>query len=90
MTTNSKDSRNYFNKNYWSSYAGYDLDRDGIGDVPHHPVRLYSLLIEQLPSSVILMNSAFVNILDVTERVVPTLTPEALIDNHPRMTPPAP
>ena len=88
VTTNSKESRNYFDSNYYSSYNGYDLDRDGIGDVEHHPVRLYSLLIERLPSSVVLMHSAFVNILDATERVVPTMTPETLIDKHPRMKPP--
>ena len=87
VTTNSKDSYNHFDRNYWGSYEGYDLDRDGFGDVPHHPVRLYSLLVEQMPSSVILMNSVFVNILDLTERVVPTLTPEALVDLHPRIKP---
>jgi nitrous oxidase accessory protein len=90
VTTNSKDSHNHFDRNYWSSYEGYDLDRDGFGDVPHHPVRLYSLLVEQLPSSVVLMHSAFVNILDLTERVVPTLTPQTLIDRHPRIKPPTP
>ncbi len=90
VTTNSKDSRNHFDRNYWSPYEGYDLDRDGYGDVPYHPVRLYSLLVEQLPSSVILMHSAFVNLLDVTERVVPTMTPETLIDHHPRMKPLSP
>ena len=90
VTTNSKDSRNHFRRNYWDSYDGYDLDRDGYGDVPYHPVRLYSLLVEQLPSSVILMHSTFVNVLDLTERVVPTMTPEALIDATPRMKPPTP
>ena len=90
VTTNSKDSRNHFRRNYWDTYDGYDLDRDGFGDVPYHPVRLYSLLVEQMPSSVILMHSAFVNMLDLTERVVPTMTPETLVDRYPRMKPPSP
>jgi len=90
VTTNSKDSRNHFRRNYWDAYDGYDLDRDGFGDVPYHPVRLYSLLVEQMPSSVILMHSAFVNVLDLTERVVPTMTPETLVDRDPRMKPPSP
>jgi len=87
VTTHSRESSNFFRRNYWSSYEGYDLDRNGIGDVPHHPVRLYSLLVEQMPSSVILMHTAFINILDLTERVVPTITPEALVDAEPLMRP---
>ncbi len=88
VTTNSRISTNLFDRNYWSEYDGYDLDRNGIGDVPFHPVRLYSYLIEQMPSSVILMHSAFVDILDLTERIIPTVTPELLIDRSPRMKPP--
>ena len=88
VTTNSRTQSNYFNQNYWSSYDGYDLNKDGTGDVPFHPVRLYSLLVEQMPSSVILMHTPFVNILDLTERVIPTVTPETLVDMAPRMSPP--
>lgn len=87
VTTNSQQSANFFSKNYWSAYDGYDLDKDGFGDVPYHPVRLYSRLVEQLPSSVILMHSLFVTILDVTERIIPTVTPQTLIDARPRMRP---
>ncbi len=87
VTTNSQQSANFFSKNYWSSYDGYDLDKDGFGDIPFHPVRLYSRLVEQLPSSVILMHSLFVTILDLTERIIPTVTPQTLIDARPRMRP---
>lgn len=88
VTTNSLNSQNTFIGNYWSSYNGYDLNKDGIGDVPFHPVRLYSLLVEKMPSSVILMHTPFVNILDLAERVLPTLTPETLVDSKPLMSPP--
>jgi nitrous oxidase accessory protein len=87
VTTNSRESSNQFSKNFWSDYDGYDLNKDGFGDVPYHPVRLYSYLIEQMPSSVILMHSAFVDILDMTERIIPTVTPELLVDRSPRMKP---
>jgi nitrous oxidase accessory protein len=57
VTTNSFDNENQFIHNYWSRYEGYDLDRNGIGDVPFHPVRLFSVLVEQQQSSLVLMHS---------------------------------
>lgn len=88
VTTNTTNSSSTFDANYWSEYEGYDLDRDGVGDVPHAPVRLYAMMVEQMPSSVILMHSLFVDILDLAERVVPSVTPQTLIDRHPRIRPP--
>lgn len=87
VTTGTRESNNTFRENYWSSYEGYDLDRDGIGDVPYHPVRLYALLVEQLPSAVILMHTAFITMLDLAERIIPTMTPETLVDTRPLMRP---
>jgi len=83
VTTNSRQNFNTFTSNYWSSYRGYDLDRDGVGDVPHHPVRLFALLTEKQPPALVLMNSLFVRIIDTTERVMPVFTPETLVDDHP-------
>ncbi|MBU3740783.1 MAG: nitrous oxide reductase family maturation protein NosD [Candidatus Kapabacteria bacterium] len=87
VTTGTRESNNLFRENYWSAYDGYDLDRDGYGDVPYHPVRLYALLVEQMPSAVILMHTAFITILDLTERIIPTMTPETLVDSKPLMRP---
>ena len=36
-----------FDKNYWSNYTGYDLDKNGIGDVPYRPVKLFSYIVNQ-------------------------------------------
>lgn len=90
VTTNSTTSLNTFHRNFWSAYEGYDLNKDGIGDVPHHPVRLYSMLVEQIPSSVMLMHSLFISILDVAEQIMPSVTPETFVDVSPRMRPPRP
>ena len=71
--------------NYFDSYRGYDLDRDGLGDVPHHPVRLFSLIVEHNPPAIILLRGFFVDVLDAAERVLPSLTPAALTDDRPAM-----
>lgn len=85
VVTNSRRSENSFNSNFWSRYNGYDLDRDGIGDTPYRPVRLFSFIVETRPIAVILLRSFFVDLLDLAERVLPVLTPETLVDETPLM-----
>ena len=86
VVTNSRHSFNTFDSNYWSEYDGYDLDDNGVGDVSYHPVRLFSLLVEQSPPSIVLLESLFVTLVDTAERVMPVFTPETLVDENPRMT----
>ncbi|MEO7963866.1 MAG: nitrous oxide reductase family maturation protein NosD [Gemmatimonadaceae bacterium] len=85
VTTNSRSNFSRFNENYWERYRGYDLDRDGIGDVPHTPVRLFALVVAQTPPTIILMRSLLVDLLDLAEHVLPALTPETLVDQRPLM-----
>ena len=85
VVTNSRSSSNTLEGNYWDSYEGYDLDRNGRGDVPHNPVRLFSLVIERNEPTMILMRSAVVGLLDRAERLLPSLTPERLSDRAPLM-----
>jgi nitrous oxidase accessory protein len=87
VSTNSRQSYNRFEGNYWDAYRGYDLDRDGRGDVPHRPVRLFSILVERNEPSLILLRSFLVQLMDAAESVIPALTPEALVDEKPRMVP---
>lgn len=87
VATNSRQHTSSFSGNYWDDYRGYDLDADGTGDVPFHPVRLFSLVVAQHAPAIALLRSAFVSLLDAAERSLPSLTPETLVDVTPRMRP---
>lgn len=85
IATNSKQNFNTFERNFWDNYAGYDLNKDGFGDVPHHPVSLFSVIITEYKPTLILMRGLFTRMLDLAERVFPSLTPKQLIDAKPAM-----
>lgn len=87
VATNGTMSLNKFDHNYWDKYEGYDLNRDGIGDVPYHPVSMYAMVVEQNPTTLILMRSFMVSLLDKAEKAIPSLTPEHLVDNKPALKP---
>jgi len=86
VTTNGRRVRSSFLGNHWDRYRGYDLDADGTGDLPFRPVRLFAILVERAPVTTILLRSFFVTFLDWTEALIPSLTPENLIDPAPAMT----
>lgn len=83
--TNGSLSLNEFSNNYWDKYEGYDINRDGVGDVPYHPVSMYSMIIEQNPNALMLLRSFTVQLLDKAEKAIPSLTPENLVDKKPMM-----
>ncbi len=85
VMTNSRNSFNQFSRNYWSRYSGYDLDKDGFGDVSYRPVNMFSVLVEKQLASMILIHSLFIELLNIAENIVPSLTPVDLIDQKPRM-----
>jgi nitrous oxidase accessory protein len=81
----SPENSNVFSGNAWDKYQGWDLDRDGIGDVPHRPVELFPTLMQEHPQAMILLRSHFVTLLNVLERMFPTLSPASLQDERPLM-----
>ena len=87
VSTNGSTVMNDFKQNYWDKYEGYDLNKDKIGDVPFHPLSLYSVLVEQNPPVILLFRTFFVDLLDRTEKVIPSLTPESFVDEEPLMRP---
>lgn len=87
LSYNSRLNDNRFEANYWSEYSGYDLDKNGIGDVPHRPVKLFSYIVNQTPETLVLLRSLFVDIINFSEKVSPVFTPDNLLDTKPLMKP---
>lgn len=87
VLTNSRNNFNTFIRNYWNKYNGFDLNKDGFGDTFYRPVKLFSIIVEREPVSLTLLHSLFIEILNIAESVLPSLTPENLIDKRPRMSP---
>jgi len=87
LSYNSKLNDNSFRTNYWSSYTGYDLDKNGFGDVPYRPVKLFSYVVNRTPETIVLLRSLFVDIINFSEKVSPVFTPDNLLDENPLMRP---
>ena len=85
LAINSAPNNNNFDRNYWSEYSAYDLDRDGIGDVPFRPVKLFNYVVNKTPESIVLLRSFFVSIINFSEKVSPAFTPKKVVDNTPYM-----
>ena len=87
IATNGSKTLNKFSYNYWDKYEGYDINKDGCGDIPYHPVSMYSMIVEQNPNTLMLLRSFMVTLLDKAEKAIPSLTPENLIDTNPMIKP---
>ncbi len=85
ISYNSKMNDNVFDQNYWSDYTGYDLNKDGVGDVPYRPVKLFSYIVNRTPETIVLLRSLFMDIIDFSEKVSPVFTPDKLLDANPLM-----
>lgn len=83
--TNGSLMLNRFTNNYWDKYEGYDLNKDKIGDIPYRPVSMFSMIVEKYPVAMILFRTFITTLLDKTEKIIPSLTPENLKDDAPLM-----
>jgi len=87
ISTNSSYNSNTFDGNYWDKYSGYDLDKDGVGDTPHHPLSLFSMLAERNSGVLLFFKSILMNLMEQSERLIPSITPDNYSDNTPLMKP---
>ncbi|RXK52596.1 nitrous oxide reductase family maturation protein NosD [Aquirufa rosea] len=87
VSTNGSLVLNNFDGNYWDKYEGYDLNKDHFGDIPFRPVSLFSIILEKNPTTLIMFRSFISALMDKTEKLIPSLTPEQLKDQSPRVQP---
>jgi nitrous oxidase accessory protein len=81
----SKDGRG----NYWSDYAGYDANGDGVGDVPYRSQQLFENLIDRHPQLRMFMFSPAATAIDFAAKAFPSVRPRTkLEDAAPLMQPP--
>lgn len=73
--------------NYWSEYDGYDLDGDGVGDVPFHIRNLYEKLESNHPRLRVYFQSPAAQALVAAERAFPIMRSASETDEHPLMRP---
>jgi nitrous oxide reductase family maturation protein NosD len=76
--------------NFWSDYAGFDADGDGIGDTPFVLEQFFEDLSGRFPEIGLLRGGPAAEALDVAARAFPILDPKpTLRDEHPLIAPPA-
>ena len=75
--------------NYWTEYDGYDLDGDGIGDVPMKIQNLFGYLEGRNEAARLFLYSPAAQALAVAARAFPILDLANDLDYHPLMRPAA-
>ncbi len=82
---------NHWQGNYWDSYQGFDLNHDGIGDLPHR-VFLYSDRIWMERSMArFYRGTPALSLIDFVQRLIPSSEPDLMYaDPAPLMAPPPP
>lgn len=79
---------NVWRGNFWSDYAGYDADGDGVGDEPYRSQRLFEDLTGRYPLLQFYRYSPVVQAIEFAAKAVPVVRPEPkLEDLEPRMSP---
>ncbi len=76
--------------NYWSDYAGYDADRDGVGDLPYTSQQLFESLVGDYPELRLFSYSPAAMAIDFAAEAFPSFRPQVKFeDPSPLMSPKA-
>lgn len=75
--------------NYWSDYAGYDADGDGVGEADYDSKRLFESLVDRNPSLRMFLFSPAQQAIEFVARAIPAVRPEVkFADQYPLTAPP--
>ena len=91
LTLVGKRTESQWNKNgignYWSSYEGYDLDADGIGDIPMRIQNVFNYLEGKNANVRLYLYSPASQALALSAKAFPIIDINNEIDGYPLMTP---
>jgi nitrous oxidase accessory protein len=73
--------------NFWSNYAGWDRNGDGVGDLPYEAIDVVDQLVWRYPVVKLLLASPAVQTLRLVSRQFPVLRAPSIVDATPRMQP---
>ena len=81
-------NHNDWQRNYWSDYAGFDRNGDGIGDTPYELRAYADRLWQDEPYAQFFQGSPMLELIDYLQRLAPFSPPRLLVrDTAPRMRP---
>ncbi len=72
--------------NFWSDYKGYDMNRDGLGDVPYRSESFFENLMDREPRLRMFLYSPAQQALELASQAFPAVRPQPKFsDDHPLM-----
>lgn len=73
--------------NYWSDFASYDLDGNGVADTPYRPNDSMDHVLWTQPAAKLLMGAPAVQLVKWAQSAFPALLPGGVVDTAPLMRP---
>jgi len=73
--------------NYWSNYSGYDLDANGVGDIPHKIQNVFEYMEGNHPRLRLFLESPAAQAIATAETIVPLIHGPAVSDTCPLIKP---
>jgi nitrous oxidase accessory protein len=76
--------------NYWSDFAGFDMNADGVADQAYRPNDMIDQVLWTQPAAALLLGSPAVQLIRWAQREFPGLLPGGVVDSAPLMAAPPP